>query len=56
MVPVTYGQGLSQGVGWTKGMYILPLGIFKHVFDVGLYNFFIISNLFDSNKPYVKHA
>ena len=28
---------------------ILPPAIFKNVFDV--YNFFIISNVFDSNKP-----
>ena len=31
---------------------ILPTDIFKNVFDVGLYNFSITSNLFDSNKPY----
>ena len=31
---------------------ILPTDIFKNVFDVGLYIFSIISNLFNSNKPY----
>ena len=31
---------------------ILPKDNFKNVFDVGLYIFSIISNLFDSNKPY----
>ena len=35
----------ARGIG-----YILPLAIFKNVLDV--YNFSIISNLFDSNKPY----
>ena len=29
-----------------------PTSHFKNVFGVGLYNFSIISNLFDSDKPY----
>ena len=40
-------RGGSMGVGW--GECILPPVIFKNVFDE--YNFSIISNLFDSNKP-----
>ena len=48
MVSVAYDQGRIQGVGW--GVCILPPAIFKNVIDV--YNFSIISNLFDSNKPY----
>ena len=37
------------------GVCILSLAIFKNVFDVGLpvYNFSVVSNLFNSNKPYV---
>ena len=31
---------------------ILPTNIFKNVFDVNLYIFSLISNLFDNNKPY----
>ena len=31
---------------------ILPPAIFLNVFDVGLYNFTIISSLFDSDKVY----
>ena len=48
MVSLAYGQGRIQGVGW--GVFIFPPAIFKNVFEV--YNFSIISNLFDSNKPY----
>ena len=39
------GRMKARGIG-----YILPLAIFKSVLDV--YNFSIISNLFDSNKSY----
>ena len=46
MVSVAYGQG-----GRMRGMHLQP-AIFKNVFDEGLYNFVIISNLFHSNKPY----
>ena len=50
MVPVAYGQGrIERG---RMRVCILPPAIFKNVFDVGLYNFSIISNLFDNNKPY----
>ena len=41
-------QGRIQGGMW--GMHPPPSAIFKHVFDE--YNFSIISNLFDNNKPY----
>ena len=53
MVSVDYGQGRIQG-GRMMGMQlcILPPAIFKNAFDVSLYNFFIISNFFDSDKPY----
>ena len=37
-----------------RGGCIPPPGIFKHVFDE--YNFSIILNLFDNNKPYAKQA
>ena len=37
----------ARGVGW--GVCILPPATFKNVFDA--YNFSIILNLFDSNKP-----
>ena len=33
-----------------RGMHILPPAILENVFDV--YNFSLISSLFDSNKPY----
>ena len=50
MVSVAYGHGRIQGAGWEVcNICILPSAIFKHVFDA--YNFSIISNLFDSNKP-----
>ena len=48
MVSVANGQGRVQGVG--RGVCILPLAIFKNVFDI--YNFSVISNLFENNKPY----
>ena len=51
MVSVAYGQparGGSQG-GRMRGMRPPP-AIFKNIFDV--YNFSIISNLFDSDKSY----
>ena len=48
MVSVAYGQWLIQGLGWE--VCILPPAIFKHVFDA--YDFSIISNSFDSYKPY----
>ena len=48
LVSAAYGQG------WTRGgrirVMILPPAIFNNAFDI--HNFFIISNLFDSNKPY----
>ena len=50
MVPVAYGQGRIQR-GRIR-VCILSPAIFKNVFDVGLYNFSIISNLFDSDKSY----
>ena len=39
--------------GRMKGMQlcILPPAIFKNFFDV--YNFFVVSNLCDSDKPYI---
>ena len=54
VVSVAYGQGRIKGVEW--GACILPLSIFKNVFRV--HNFYLISNLFDSDKPYLrlKHA
>ena len=52
MVSVAYGQVRIQGVG--LGVCIFPSAIFKNAFDV--YNFSIISNLFDSYKPYAQHA
>ena len=57
MISVAHGQGWIQGEGWRPGpgVYVLPAAIFKNVLDV--YNFSIISNLFDSNKPYaLKHT
>ena len=47
---------MARGVsneGRMRGMH-LPPAIFKNVFEV--YNFFIISNLFDSSKPYALSA
>ena len=41
-------RGESRRVGY--GICILPPAIFKIIFDA--YNFSIISNLFDSYKPY----
>ena len=43
-------RGEPRGVGC--GICILPPAIFKNVFDA--YEFSIISNLFDSYKPYAK--
>ena len=48
MVSAAYGQGRIQGVKM-RGTHLPPV-IFRTVFDA--YNFFIVSNLFDSNKPY----
>ena len=48
MVSVAYGQGRIQG-GKIKGICILPPAIFKNIFDV--YNFSVVTNLFDSDKP-----
>ena len=46
MVSVAYSQGrIQRGLG--KGVCILPLAIFKNVFDV--YNFSVISNIVDSD-------
>ena len=42
--------GANPGDRKGPGIYILPLAISKSV--LGVYNFTIISNLFDSNKPY----
>ena len=42
----------NEGVRMRDSLCILPTDIFKNVFDVGLYIFSIILNLFDSNKPY----
>ena len=50
MVSVAMARGGSRGVGW--GLCILPSAIFKNVFDEGLYNFSVISNLFGSHKSY----
>ena len=49
---VAYDQKRIQG-GRMKGMQlcILPPVIFKNFFDV--YNFFVVSNLCDSDKPYI---
>ena len=47
VVSVAYGQGRIQREG--KGICILPPAILKNAFDA--YNFFIISNSFDSYKP-----
>ena len=42
----------SEIVKKINGLTTTTLAICKNVFDVvGLHNFFIISNLFDSNKP-----
>ena len=41
-------RGGSRGV--LLGVCILPPAILKNVFDV--YNFSVVSNLFDSDKPY----
>ena len=43
---------IYRGIGWE--LCILPLAIFNNAFDV--YNFSIISNLFDSNNltPYAR--
>ena len=49
MVSVACGQGRSKGVESGGVVCILPRANFKNVFDV--YNFSLISNLFDSNKP-----
>ena len=49
MVPVAYGQGQIQR-GRIR-VCILSPAIFKNVFDIGLYNFSIISNLFDEKRP-----
>ena len=43
-------RGTTIGVDPVGGGCIPPPAIFKNVFDE--YNFFIISNLFDYNKPY----
>ena len=51
MVSVAYGQGRIQE-DRKMGIH-LPIAIFKHVFDV--YNFSIISNFCDSNKPLRTH-
>ena len=48
MVSVAYGHGRIQG-----GICILPSVIFKNVFDV--YNFSIISNLFDHDYALGRH-
>ena len=48
MVFVVYDQGRIQGC--RMRVCIIPPVIFHNVFDA--YNFCIISNLFDSNKPY----
>ena len=50
MISAAHGQGQIKGVERGPGIYIFPLAIFKSVLDV--YNFTIISNLFDSNNPY----
>ena len=42
----------NEGVRMKDSLCILPTDIFKNVFDVGLYIFSIILNLFDSNKLY----
>ena len=48
MISVVYGQGQIQGTRM-RDMHPPP-AIFKNAFDV--YTFSMISNLFDSNKPY----
>ena len=48
LVSIAYGQGRIQGVKM-RDMHLPPV-IFKTVFYA--YNFSIVSNLFDSNKPY----
>ena len=45
---VVYGQGRIQS-SRMRGIY-LPTSYFQKLFDA--YNFLIISNLFDSDKPY----
>ena len=49
VVFVAYSQGRIQK-GRIKDMHILPPAIFKNVFDVC--DSSIVSNLFDSDKPY----
>ena len=50
MVSAAYGQGWILG-GEMRGMHFLT-NHFQKNFDV--YNFSIISNLFDSDKPYAR--
>ena len=50
MVSAAYGQGRILG-GEMRGMHP-PNSHFQKIFDV--YNFSIISNLFDSDKPYAR--
>ena len=42
----------NEGGRMKDSLCILPTDNFKNVFDVGLYIFSVISNLFDSNKSY----
>ena len=53
MVSVAYGLG--DRMRSVEFMHP-PTSHFQKCLDVGLYNFSIISNFFDSDKPYVKHA
>ena len=50
MVCVAYGQGKIQE-GRMRDMHP-PTSHFQNVFDV--YNFFVVSNLFGSDKPYAR--
>ena len=50
MVSVAYGQGQIQRGRMRGKLYVFPPAIFKSLFDV--YNFSIISNLFDRDKLY----